>query len=350
MESVVIIILVVLALVLTGALVAAIRRGSADRESLDPHVLELKSELDKVTNLVRELEKDRENKFGELTSQLKSVGEHTTALATTTGQLKEALANTRVRGQWGERMAEDVLRLVGFVQGVNYEKQTTLEGSGSRPDFTFLLPKDLTLNMDVKFPLDNYLKCVEARDAEEENRYRQQFVRDVRARLKEVVTRDYIDPGRKTLDYVLVFIPNEQIYQYIHEHDSALIDDALTSKVVLCSPVSLFAILVVIRQAVDNFSVEQSSNEIISELGKFEDQWDRFIKQMDTLGKRIDDAQKDFGNLVGTRPRALERPLGRIHAIRQQRGLAIPEDTGREDFPELSEAFVESTESVSDDQ
>ena len=181
MESVVIIILVVLALVLTGALVAAIRRGSAGRESLDPHVLELKSELDKVTNLVRELEKDRENKFGELTSQLKSVGEHTTALATTTGQLKEALANTRVRGQWGERMAEDVLRLVGFVQGVNYEKQTTLEGSGSRPDFTFLLPKDLTLNMDVKFPLDNYLKCVEARDAEEENRYRQQFVRDVRA-------------------------------------------------------------------------------------------------------------------------------------------------------------------------
>ena len=350
MESVVIIILVVLALVLTGALVAAIRRGSAGRESLDPHVLELKSELDKVTNLVRELEKDRENKFGELTSQLKSVGEHTTALATTTGQLKEALANTRVRGQWGERMAEDVLRLVGFVQGVNYEKQTTLEGSGSRPDFTFLLPKDLTLNMDVKFPLDNYLKCVEARDAEEENRYRQQFVRDVRARLKEVVTRDYIDPGRKTLDYVLVFIPNEQIYQYIHEHDSALIDDALTSKVVLCSPVSLFAILVVIRQAVDNFSVEQSSNEIISELGKFEDQWDRFIKQMDTLGKRIDDAQKDFGNLAGTRRRALERPLGRIHAIRQQRGLAIPEDTGREDFPELSEPFVESTESVSDDQ
>ncbi|MCH2518773.1 MAG: DNA recombination protein RmuC, partial [Dehalococcoidia bacterium] len=203
MESVIIIILAVLALVLTGALVAAMRRGSTGRETLDPHVLELKSELNKVTDLVRELEKDRENKFGELTSQLKSVGENTNALATTTGQLKEALANTRVRGQWGERMAEDVLRLVGFVQGVNYKKQTTLEGSGSRPDFTFLLPKDLTLNMVVKFPLDYYLKCVEASDAAEENRYRQQFIRDVRAQLKEVVTRDYIDPGRKTLDYVL---------------------------------------------------------------------------------------------------------------------------------------------------
>ena len=350
MESVAIVVLAVLSLALTGSLFVAWRRGSTSRERLDPHFVELKSELDKISALVRELEKDRENKFGELTSQIKNVGEQTTALATTTGQLKEALANTRIRGQWGERMAEDVLRLVGFVQGINYVKQATLEGSGSRPDFTFLLPQGLTLNMDVKFPLDNYLKCMEAKNAEEEARYRQQFVRDVRARLKEVVTRDYIDPAHKTLDYVLVFIPNEQIYQYIHEHDSALIDDALSSKVVLCSPVSLFAILVVIRQAVDNFSVEQSSNEIISELGKFENQWDRFIKQMDTLGKRIDDAQKDFETLIGTRRRALERPLDRINAIREQRGLALPEDTGQLDMPELNEALIEATEPIRDDR
>ena len=350
MESVAIVVLAILGLALAGTLAAVWRKGSTRREQLDPHFVELKSELDKVSALVRELEKDRENKFGQLTSQIKNMGEQTTALATTTGQLREALANTRVRGQWGERMAEDVLRLVGFVQGVNYLKQATLEGSGSRPDFTFLLPQDLTLNMDVKFPLDNYLKCIEASDAGEEARYRQQFVRDVRARLKEVVTRDYIDPGRKTLDYVLVFIPNEQIYQYIHEHDSALIDDALTTKVVLCSPVSLFAILVVIRQAVDNFSVEQSSNEIISELGKFEDQWGRFIKQMDTLEKRINDAQKDFSSLKDTRRRALERPLARITAIREQRGLAFPEDTGQQGLSELNKVLVDSPETFDDGQ
>ncbi|MCI0863835.1 MAG: DNA recombination protein RmuC, partial [Chloroflexi bacterium] len=111
-----------------------------------------------------------------------------------------------------------------------------------------------------------------------------------------------------------------------------------------------FAILVVIRQAVDNFSVEQSSNEIISELGKFENQWDRFIKQMDTLGKRIDDAQKDFETLIGTRRRALERPLDRINAIREQRGLALPEDTGQLDMPELNEALIEATEPIRDDR
>ena len=311
---------------------------------LGHQVTELRQGLERVGSAVQELKVEGTSQSRELKEVMSGLGNQMTALNTTNSALREALASPRIRGQWGERMAEDVLRLVGFVQGVNYLKQATIdasdEGGSSRPDYTFLLPQDLTLNMDVKFPLDNYMKCIEAKDAEEEARYRLLFVRDVRARLKEVVTRNYIDPGQKTLDYVLVFIPNEQIYHYVHEHDSALIDDALASKVVLCSPVSLFAILVVIRQAVENFRVEQSSNEIISELGKFEDQWGRFVKQMDTLGKRIDDTQKDFATLVGTRRRALERPLNRIEAIRQERGLGLPveighpEDQGELELPE----------------
>ena len=34
----------------------------------------------------------------------------------------------QARGQWGERMADDVLRLAGFVEGVNYRKQTAVAG------------------------------------------------------------------------------------------------------------------------------------------------------------------------------------------------------------------------------
>lgn len=337
--TVAVVVLGVVAILSLGVAVFLIIRLLASKNAersqdtfLGHQVTELRQGLERVGSAVQELQVEGTSQSRELKEVMSGLGNQMTALNATNSALKEALASPRIRGQWGERMAEDVLRLVGFVQGVNYLKQATIEagdeGGGSRPDFTFLLPQDLTLNMDVKFPLDNYMKCIEARDAEEEARHRQQFVRDVRARLKEVVTRNYIDPGHKTLDYVLVFIPNEQIYQYAHEHDSSLIDDALASKVVLCSPVSLFAILVVIRQAVENFRVEQSSNDTISELGKFEDQWGRFVKQMDSLGKRIDDAQKDFGSLVGTRRRALERPLNRIEAIRQERGLSLPADLG----------------------
>ena len=53
----------------------------------------------------------------------------TQALSTSTQSLREALANPKARGQWGERMAEDVLRLAGFIEHVNYEKQTAVEGT-----------------------------------------------------------------------------------------------------------------------------------------------------------------------------------------------------------------------------
>ena len=63
-------------------------------------------------------------------------------------------------------MAEDVLRLSGFIEGVNYLKQKTLETAAGRPDYTFPLPQGRKVNMDVKFPLDNYVRFLEAeRDA-----------------------------------------------------------------------------------------------------------------------------------------------------------------------------------------
>ena len=61
-------------------------------------------------------------------------------LSSTTQSFREALANPNARGQWGERMAEDVLRHAGFIEHVNYEKQVVVEGAGI-PDFTFLLPR-----------------------------------------------------------------------------------------------------------------------------------------------------------------------------------------------------------------
>ena len=293
---------------------------------IDQHLADMRTELGKVSSLVNELEKDREKKFGELTSQLKTVGEQTAILTTTTGTLREALASTRVRGQWGERMAEDILRLIGFEERVNYLKQNTIDGTGSWPDFTFLLPRNQTLNMDVKFPLDNYLRFMETETPQDKEPFRRAFLKDVRNRLNEVVTRDYINSEQNTLACVLLFIPNEQVYHFILEQDSSVIDEALKKQVVLCSPLTLFAILAVIRQAVDNFTIEQTSNQIISELGAFKQQWDNFLAKLEDVGKRIDSAQKEYQSLITTRRRALDRPLNRIEALRKERGLGLPVD------------------------
>jgi DNA recombination protein RmuC len=295
------------------------------KKLIDQTLEAMKTDLKGIQDLVVTLEKDREKKFGELTSQLKSASEQTIKLQETAHQLKVALSSTKARGQWGERMAEDVLRLAGFVEGINYRKQKALETAATRPDYTFFLPQDLKVNMDVKFPLDNYLRYLESESDTEREKNKNRFLKDVRERIKEVLTRDYINPEENTVDYVIVFIPNEQVYAFINENDATILDAALKDKVILCSPITLYAILAVIRQAVDNFSLEKTAAQILSLLGTFYKQWDSFIRSFDKMGKRIDDVQKEFNHLTSTRRNQLEKPLRKIDDLRNERGIGVDE-------------------------
>jgi len=292
---------------------------------IDRQLETMSSRMQSLSDLVGELEKDRVEKFGELAGKLHEVSRSTAQLNETTDTLRRALANTKARGQWGERMAEDVLKAAGFAEGINYQRQLTLEG-GTRPDFTFMLPKGLLLNMDVKFPYDNYLRYLEANDQEAKDRSCRAFLKDVRSRIREVASRAYIDPENGTVDYALLFIPNEQVYAFIHEQDASILDDALAKQVVLCSPVTLYAVLAVVRQAVENFALEETSREILSLYGVFRKQWEAFMDKLDVLGKRLFDAQKEYDALITTRRRGLDRSLERIENLRAGSGPESAEE------------------------
>ncbi|HAV10902.1 MAG TPA: DNA recombination protein RmuC [Dehalococcoidia bacterium] len=306
------------------------------KQLIDQTLHDVKNNLSNMEQLVMKLEKDRQGKFAELETQLRENARQTGLLQQTTGKLALALAGSKARGQWGERMAEDILRLSGFIEGVNYVKQKTLEGTSSRPDFTFLLPQGLKLNMDIKFPIDNYIRCLETESETDSQTYKAQFLKDARNRIKEVTSREYINPDAKTVDYVLVFIPNEQVYRFINENDYTIIDDALKNRVVLCSPLTLYAILAIIRQAIDNFNLEKTASEMLGHLNDFKKQWEKFTESMSKMGKKLKEAQDEYTNLISTRRMQLDRPLRKIEELRALK-----------DFPESSpeeEEEVQETE------
>ena len=181
--------------------------------------------------------------------------------------------------------------------------------------------------MDVKFPFDNYLRFLDASTDSEKSKCRTDFMRDVKARIKECTSRDYIDSD-VTVDYVLLFIPNEQIYGFIHEQDRSVLDDGIKNKVIFCSPMTLIAVLAVIRQAVDNFALEKTSNEMLAHFGAFKKQWDEFVCRWDLLGRKIEEAMKEYEAISTTRRRQLEKPLNKIEELRTQRGIPIGIEAG----------------------
>ena len=299
------------------------------KKLIDQTFQSMQEELNKVQNLIKELEKDRVEKFGMLAQKISESQKIIQQLNETTGKLTSALASSKVRGQWGERMAEDILRLSGLKEGINYLKQKAIQSGSTRPDYTFLLPNQLKVNMDVKFPYDNYMNYQNATSDSDKEIYKQNFLRDVRSRIKEVTTRDYINPAENTVDYVLVFIPNEHMYAFIMENDPAIIDEALKQRVILCSPITLYAILAIIRQAVDNFSLEQRASQIIELMGVFYKQWNEFLKSLENMGKKIDDAKKEFEKLTTTRKNQLEKPLKKIEELREAAGIKLDVDNSK---------------------
>jgi len=275
--------------------------------------------VEQVRKYLQQVEAERRQDFGSLSQSVSS-------LASSTGELHKMLASTQRRGAWGERMAEDVLRLAGLQEGINYVKQSAADAEEGKPDFTFNLPGGLKANMDVKFPLERYKSYLDSQTDQQRQAELEQLVGSVRGHIRAVASRGYIDPKAPTVDYVILFIPSEQIYSLVLEAESDLIDEALGKKIVLASPLTLYAMLAVVRQAAERANIVQTADEVAALLGQFYKEWQKYNEELDRLGQRIDQTARQYDLVRGIRSNALQKPLDRIEQLRTTQGLPGPED------------------------
>lgn len=286
-----------------------------NKTGISDQLVEVSKSIKEVNKFVNDSNSLSSEKYGEINKSLQSLTTTHTELTGTTSRLEGALNNSQIRGQWGERMADDVLKLAGFIENVNYLKQKNMDGKSKRPDFIFYLPNDLKLNMDVKFPISNYLKLFDDKELAEKNNYKEEFLKSVRGHINNLAGKEYIDPKGGTLDYVLLFIPNESVYSYIHENDNTIMDTALSKKVIFCSPLTLFAILSVIRQSVESFALNRQGENIVTLMGKFNVEWNKFLKSVEDVGTKLSKTQEAYDTVIGTRKRQLEKPLNQIKEL-----------------------------------
>ncbi len=288
------------------------------KQAVETWVVQLKEELSQYQNLVRDFEQDRSVKYGKLENELKNASLATTRLQESTNHLNNILGNVKLRGQWGERMAEDIIRYAGLIEGVNYEKQKKIESSATKPDFAFFLPDNHRVNMDAKFPLDNYIKMINLPEGLDRAAALKEFLKNVKERIKEIQNREYINPSENTLDFVLLFIPNEQVFGFIQENLPELMTQALQQKVVLCSPFTLYAMLSVIRQAHENFRYENDIRKIIGLMEQFIGLYDRFKGRFDDeLGKQVEKLNSLYADIKTKNFVQMDTKIRQIEAYKQ---------------------------------
>lgn len=297
---------------------------ASQKQVLETRIEGLNSEIAKLTNLVNTLENKRSSQIGELKQAIDTSHNQTMQLYSVTNNLNQTLSSKQHRGQWGERMAEDILVSSGLQEGINFLRQSSLS-TGSRPDFTFLFPNNMKLNMDVKFPFENYRRFIEAEE-NEKNNYKQAFMKDVKAHIKAVSGREYINPEENTLDCVLLFIPNESIYSFIFQLDNNIINEASSKNVLLCSPSSLISILSVMRQAADNFVIEKNAKILLKAMAVFRKEWGKYSDSLDKIGGFIDKLSNEYRELMVTRTKKLDKSINELEQLGRENELEYKEN------------------------
>lgn len=257
---------------------------------------------------------------------IRNTNEMTKELKTSADSLKNLLSNNRLRGEWGEQVAENLLLQSGFVENTDYLKQkATVEG---RPDFTLLFPDGSKLNIDVKFAYDHlqtYQAAQENQDKEGMKRALKDFENSIKTKIKGITSKDYISPQSDTLDFVVMFIPNEMIFSFIYEKIPSIIEACAKNKVLMTGPFGFTALLRLVRQAHRNFRYQSGLKEILGYVEQFREEYEKFGGKLGQLGNQLETVQKTYRDVEGTRSRRLTRVVDKIGEYSQQEKLLADE-------------------------
>jgi DNA recombination protein RmuC len=265
---------------------------------------ELKQNQDKFTK--------SDKTMGELKTVIEQHQRATDNLNVRTENLSKVLSGNQMRGLFGQKVAEDLLKASGFVKGKTFLTQNQQGNSKSIPDITILFPDQTKLNIDVKFPLQALQRY---QDTEEENQKKIElasFKVDVKAKIKEISSRDYINPEEKTLDFVVMFIPSEVVFGFIHDRYDDLVNEAFEKKVIMCGPFGFNALIRMVQQAYDNFSYQQNLHQIIGFVKDFEKEYAKFFEEFTKLGEKIESTKSKYTEISTTRTNVLTGMVKKI--------------------------------------
>ena len=286
------------------------------QEQIEKVISELRRELSSRQDEIRKLEGERNKQFSMVSTHIREHQNITKELQLSTERLNKVLQNNQKRGEWGEYILDDILRTAGLVEGVHYVKQQVLGKSLVKPDITLLLPNDRRVAVDAKFPFSAIQKMVETESKLEKDKYRREFINDVKSKVKDLSQKGYINPEEGTLDYTILFVPNEMLFSYINQEAPAVIELAMKSRVAIVSPFTFLVVARTIMESYRNFMIENNLRDIIKYISDFVTEWERFEGEFSDFDRQLLKLRQVYDKISGTRFNRMRLRINRIEEYR----------------------------------
>jgi DNA recombination protein RmuC len=243
-------------------------------------------ELVEKTNMVAAADK------GALSKELASLREMNTTLSSNATALADALrGNSKVQGDWGERRLRDILDMSGMMEGIDYRLQANFKndiGQNRRPDCVIMLPNGSQMVVDAKVSIANYADFCRADSDDERRRHIELHIRSVREHIKELATQEYHKfMADNSIDFVFMFIPNEQAYIEALRFDPSIYDNAYKSNIAIVTPSSILPVLRTVRNLWNIEKQNQNASLIAEKAGRLYDKLYGFIENMKRIDKSL---------------------------------------------------------------
>jgi DNA recombination protein RmuC len=333
---------------------------SAQENQILQALAPVRQQLTDMQAKVNVMETQRVDQYAKLEKDILQSIDVTNKLNSQTRALATAMSDNRTRGQWGEIQLERIVEAAGMINRVDFTTQTSTEneaGSGIKPDLVIHLPGKRAIPVDSKVPFDAYLKAMELDDASdpvqavERKNLMDKHVSDLRGHIKALGNKKYWEGFANSADYVIAFIPSENLLAAAMEHDPTLGEYALSNKVALATPMNLFSTLKTVALIWQNTTDQEALNQVIK-LGK--DLFSRLsvvAEHASNVGKHLENSVKAYSKFVTSLERNLFTTAREINKqeVAQFGAFEIQEPKQIEASPAQFAKFEITGEIIADD-
>ncbi len=215
------------------------------KKAIETLVQPLAETLSAYQKEAKELEEKRLRELTSVGEQLRAVAIAQTTLQSETAKLVNALRSPQVRGRWGEIALRKTAELAGMSPHCDFVEQesVTAEDGRLRPDMVVKLPAGREVVVDSKVPLGGFLEALEAKTDEEREAALMKHASQVNQHVTKLASKEYWDQFPAAPEFVVLFIPNDSFLAAAAEKDPALVESALTKKIVIATPTTFIALL-----------------------------------------------------------------------------------------------------------
>ena len=274
--------------------------------------------------LHKTLEERLGKSFEMVTKQLlvvqKGLGEMQT-IASGVGDLKKVLTNVKTRGVLGEIQLGNILEEI--MAPDQYESNVkTKSGSDALVEYAVKLPgrnpqdKSVYLPIDAKFPQEDYVRLQSAYEAGDSIAVEvslKALLQAVKKFAKDISTK-YIDPPNTT-DFGIMFLPVEGLFAEVVRQPDMIAFLQREYKIVVTGPTTLAAMLNSLQMGFKTLAIQKRSSEVWKVLAAVKKEFSTFGGVLEKAQKKINEANNEIENLVGTRTRMMQSKLKNVEQL-----------------------------------